>query len=105
MYTLYLLDGTTIDNLQKVGNNAFEQQGCNYEAYRQLNDRNLSLALLCEGELLQEVYIDYARLNFYCDGTTRFKIAPATQVYRIPNSEIRKRRKRNGIKNTSTTYQ
>ena len=98
MYSLYLLDGTVIDNLQKVGNNAFEQQGCNYEAYRQLNDRNLSLALLCEGELLREVYIDYARLNFYCDGTTRFKIAPAAQVYRIPNSEIRKRRKRNGVK-------
>lgn len=94
MYTLYLLDGTIIDNLQKVGNNAFEQQGYNYEVYRQLNDRNLSLALLCEGELLREVYIDYARLNFYCDGTTRFRIEPAAVVYKIPNSEKRKGRKR-----------
>ena len=75
MYNLQLLDGTIITNLQKVNSSTFELDSNDSSIYHKLNDYNLTLALLLEGELLDDVFIDYKRTNFNCaGGKVRFRI-------------------------------
>lgn len=59
MYNLQLLDGTIITNLQKINFSTFELDNDDSSIYHKLNDYNLTLALLLEGELLDDVFIDY----------------------------------------------
>ena len=75
MYNLQLLDGTIITNLQKINSSTFELDSNDSSIYHKLNDYNLTLALLLEGELLDDVFIDYKLTNFSCaGGKVRFRI-------------------------------
>lgn len=75
MYNLQLLDGTIITNLQKINSSTFELDSNDSSIYHKLNDYNLTLALLFEGDLLEDVFIDYKLTNFSnMSGVIRFRI-------------------------------
>ena len=61
MYSLRLLDGSSINGLQRLNPSTFELQIEDCSIYLKLNDDNLSLAVLLEGEDMIDIFIDYTR--------------------------------------------
>lgn len=104
MYSLNLMDGTTISNLNKIGENTFTVESPDSQLYFLLTDSNLSLAFLEEEDLPAEIYTDFALVNFsFQDGIIQFKIGPWDEVHKETNREKKYRkdeewRKRRGRK-------
>lgn len=72
---LQLLDGTIINDLQRINPGTFKLNSDDSSLYYKLNGNNLSLALLFEGDLLEDVFIDYKLTNFSnMSGVIRFRI-------------------------------
>lgn len=87
MYDLYLMDGTIIKNIRRLNPATFEIDEGNNDLYFNLNDSNLCIAYLCEGDLMVDIFIDYARQGYTIlpDGKVRFKIAPWNEVHHVSN--------------------
>jgi hypothetical protein len=61
LYSLRLLDGSSINGLQRLNPSTFELQSEDGSIYWKLNDDNLSLAILLDGEDMIDIFIDYTR--------------------------------------------
>ena len=102
MSDLYLMDGTIIHNISRLKNNKFLlPNDINNKWYYALNDFNLSIAYLCKDDIIEEIYIDYARKSYVrqIDDTVEIILAPWDEVNRIPNSWTRKESKNKKKKN------
>lgn len=82
MSSLQLADGTLIKGLKQLNPLTFELISDDNSIYHQLNDFNLSFAvLLDEDGVMQEVYLDYMRQNFlYQNGVIRFRLIAAEEL-------------------------
>jgi hypothetical protein len=97
MYDLYLTDGIVIHNVRLLKpNKLLLPNDINNQWYYALNDFNLSIAYLCKDDIMEKVYIDYARKSYVrqIDGTIEVILAPWDEVNRIPNSWTRKENKK-----------
>lgn len=95
MYTLNLMDGTTISNLKRINPYTFEMDRNDSAIYFQLNDDNLCIAFLTEGDTLEGVYVDYGLQNWMqqYDGSVRFRINPWDEIHRESNREKRNKKR------------
>ena len=87
MYDLYLMDGNIIKNIRRLNSATFEIDKSNNDLYSNLNDSNLCIAYLCEGDLMIDIFVDCARQSYIVlpDGKVRFKIAPWNEVHHVSN--------------------
>lgn len=88
MYTLTLMDGTNIKHLKRITPNVFERESQTSQMRFQLTPHNLTIAFLSEGDLLADVFVDYALQNFNWDnGIIRFRIGPYNEIYKMTRQE------------------
>lgn len=72
---LQLVDGTTITGLRRINPGTFELDSSDSSLYYKLDENNLSLALLFEDDLLEDIFVDYKLSNFSCvNGVVDFRI-------------------------------
>ncbi len=65
MFSLQLADGTLIDGLKRINPSTFELISNDNILYHQLNDFNLSFAILLDEDgVMSDVYLDYTLQNF-----------------------------------------
>lgn len=100
-YSLQLADGSTISNLQRINPSTFELKSTDGGIYHQLNDYNLSFAILLnEDGDMEDVFLGFTMQNFSCQcEITRFRIANKeeleAQLHAKEEKEVEKRRKYN----------
>ena len=82
MFSLQLADGTLIKGLNRLSPSTFEIASNDKTLYHQLNNFNLSFAVLFDEDgVMQEVYLDYVRQNYICqNGVIRFKLIAAEEL-------------------------
>lgn len=87
MYDLYLMDGNIIKNIRRLNLATFEIDKGSNDLYFNLNDSNLCIAYLCEGDSMVDIFIDYARQSYIVlpDGKVKFRIAPWNEVHYVSN--------------------
>ena len=101
MFSLQLADGTLIEGLYRVNPSTFELLSNDNTLYHQLNDFNLSFAvLLDEDGVMSEVYLDYTLQNFIQQcGIIHFRLISVEelqkQIKHKEEKEAEKRRKYN----------
>lgn len=81
-YSLELADGTSLSPLSRLNPSTFELKSEDGSLYYQLNNYNLSFAvLLTEDGDMEDVFLDYTLQNFTCQaGTIRFRIADREEL-------------------------
>ena len=93
MYSLHLMDGTVISNLKRLNPSTFELESNDSQLYFQLNNENLNLAFLNEGDMPVDMFVDYTLQNFSCFcGVIQFRLGPWDNVNRESNRERKKRK-------------
>ena len=74
MYSLELMDGTIIHNVNRINPSTFEVEG-DSSLYWLLTEDNLACATLYLGDEIEDIFINCRRQNFYCNnGIVRFRI-------------------------------
>ena len=103
MFSLQLADGTLIEGLYRVNPSTFELISNDNTLYHQLNDFNLSFAvLLDEDGVMSEVYLDYTLQNYIEQNhTIKFNLISFEELDKLKeqkqkkyNEKMKKRRER-----------
>lgn len=101
MFSLQLADGTLIEGLKRISPSTFELISNDNTLHHQLNDFNLSFAILLDEDgVMSEVYLDHTLQNFIQQsGMIHFKLISIDelkkQIKHKEEKEIEKRQKYN----------
>lgn len=101
MFSLQLADGTLIKGLNRLSSSTFEIISNDKTLYHQLNNFNLSFAVLFDEDgVMSEVYLDYTLQNFIQQGgIIHFRLISVEelqkQIKHKEEKETEKRRKYN----------
>lgn len=101
MFSLQLADGTLIEGLHRINPSTFELLSNDNTLHHQLNDFNLSFAILFDEDgVMSEVYLDYTLQNFIQQcGIIHFRLISIEelqkQIKHKEEKEAEKRRKYN----------
>lgn len=95
MYTLQLTDGTLIEGLTRLNPSTFEINS-EIALNHQLNDNNLSLAvLLDEDGLVSDIFVDYTLQSFFFQNNIfHFRIAEIAELEKKEQHRLEKSKRR-----------
>lgn len=103
MFSLQLADGTLIKGLNRLSPSTFEIINNDKTLYHQLNNFNLSFAVLFdEDDVMSEVYLDYTLQNYIEQNhTIKFNLISFDELNQLKekkqkkyNEKMKKRRER-----------